>query len=77
MREWFMDERVVKLMMECEKAGINTWQTSFNYKLERLLPKIRQAGRKIQFICLAASWHYVQTWGQVRKGVAKFSPFFS
>src|SRR5512143_855035 len=28
MREWFTDERVVKLLIDCEKAGINTWQAS-------------------------------------------------
>jgi hypothetical protein len=58
MREWFTDERVVQLLVDCEKAGINTWQASFNYGLSRQFPKIRDAGCKIQFICLAASWHY-------------------
>ena len=58
MVEWFTDERIVQLMVACEKAGINTWQSSFNYDLKRLFPKIRAAGCGIQFICLAASWHY-------------------
>jgi hypothetical protein len=58
MLEWFTDERVVKLLLDCEKAGINTWQASFNYHLKRHIPKLREAGGKIQFICLAASWHY-------------------
>jgi hypothetical protein len=58
MVEWFTDERIVQLMVDCERAGINTWQSSFNYDLKRLLPKIRAAGCGIQFICLAASWHY-------------------
>ncbi len=30
MLEWFTDERIVKLLLDCEKAGINTWQASFN-----------------------------------------------
>jgi hypothetical protein len=34
MREWFTDERVVKLLSDCEKAGINTWQANFNYDLK-------------------------------------------
>jgi hypothetical protein len=58
MLEWFTDERIVKLLLDCEKAGINTWQASFNYDMKRQFPKIRGAGCKIQFICLAASWHY-------------------
>ncbi len=58
MLEWFTDERIVKLLLDCEKAGINTWQASFNYNMKRQFPKIRGAGCKIQFICLAASWHY-------------------
>ena len=58
MLEWFTDERIVKLLLDCEKAGINTWQASFNYDMKRQFPKIRGAGCKIQFICLVASWHY-------------------
>ena len=57
MTEWFTDERIVKLLSDCEKAGINTWQASFNHTMARQFPKIREAGCKIQFICLAASWH--------------------
>ncbi|MFZ0962577.1 MAG: twin-arginine translocation signal domain-containing protein [Terriglobia bacterium] len=58
MLEWFTDERIVNLLLDCEKSGINTWQYSFNYDQKRQIPKIREAGCKIQFICLAASWHY-------------------
>jgi len=58
MLEWYTDERIVKVLLDCEKAGINTWQASFNYNMKRQFPKLRGAGCKIQFICLAASWHY-------------------
>ena len=58
MLEWFTDERIVKLLLDCEKAGINTWQASFNYGMKKHIPKLRAAGGKIQFICLVASWHY-------------------
>jgi len=58
MLEWFTDERIVKLLLDCEQAGINTWQASFNYGMKTHIPKLRAAGGKIQFICLAASWHY-------------------
>ena len=64
MREWYTDERVVKLLLDCEKAGINTWQANFNYDLQRQFPKIRGVGCKIQFICLAASWHYDEKMGR-------------
>jgi hypothetical protein len=58
MLEWYTDERIVQLLLDCEKAGINTWQASFNHSMARQFPKIRDAGCKIQFVCLAASWHF-------------------
>ena len=64
MREWFTDERIVELLVNSERAGINTWQTSFNSDLKRIFPKVRNAGCKIQFICLAASWHYDEKMGR-------------
>ncbi len=69
MLEWFTDERVVKLLLDCEKAGINTWQYSFNYNQKRQIPKIRAAGCKIQFICLVASWHYDEKMGRTPEEV--------
>jgi hypothetical protein len=53
LQEWFTDERLVKLLLDCEKAGINTWQASFNPNMQRQFPKVREAGCKIQFVCLA------------------------
>ena len=58
MTEWFTDERIARLLLDCERAGINTWQASFNHSMARQFPKIRDAGCRIQFICLAASWHF-------------------
>jgi hypothetical protein len=58
MLEWFTDERIVQLLRDCEQAGINTWQASFNHSMARQFPKLRDAGCKIQFVCLAASWHF-------------------
>ena len=58
MLEWFTDERIVQLLLDCEKAGINTWQASYNQAMTRQFPKIRDAGSRIQWICLAASWHF-------------------
>ncbi len=61
MLEWFTDDRIVALLLACEKAGIDTWQASYNASMSRQFPKLRDAGCKIQFICLAASWHFDQT----------------
>jgi hypothetical protein len=69
MREWFTDERIVALLQDCEKAGINTWQFSFNWDLKRISPKLRGAGCNIQFICLAASWHYDEKMGRTPEEV--------
>ncbi len=69
MKEYFTDERVVKLLLDCEKNGINTWQANFNYNLKRQFPKIRGAGCNIQFICLAASWHYDEKMGRTPEDV--------
>ena len=71
MREWFTDERVVKLLTDCEKAGINTWQASFNWEMKRQFPKIRGAGCNIQFICLVASWHFDSKMGRTPEEVVK------
>ncbi len=56
MLEWFTDERVVQLLLDCEKAGINTFQSSYHQRVPRQFPKIRDAGCRIQWICLAAPW---------------------
>ncbi len=69
MREYFTDERIVQLMLDCEKHGINTWQASFNYNLKRQISKIRGAGCNIQFLCLAASWHYDAKMGRTPEDV--------
>jgi hypothetical protein len=71
MLEWFTDERIVKLLLDCEKAGINTWQASFNWDMKRQFPKIRGAGCKIQFICLAASWHFDEKMGRTPEDILK------
>ncbi len=71
MREWFTDERIVKLLVDCEKAGINTWQASFNWDMKRQFPKIRGAGCNIQFICLCASWHFDEKMGRTPDSVVK------
>src|ERR1039458_1681566 len=47
MREYFTDEQVVKYLLACEKAGINTWQIGFHPTAQQQFPKIRAAGCKM------------------------------
>ncbi|MFB3920553.1 MAG: hypothetical protein ACE145_02460 [Terriglobia bacterium] len=56
MREYFTDQRVVQFMLDCEKAGINTWQSSLTANAERQYPLIRDAGCKLNWIFLAGPW---------------------
>lgn len=71
MLEWFTDERLVNLLQDCEKAGINTWQASYNTKMKEQFPKIRGAGCQIQFICLAAGWHLDEKYPATPEGIAE------
>jgi hypothetical protein len=57
MREYFTDAQVVKYLLACEKAGINTWQSSYPEAVQRQFPMIRDAGCKMQWICLADPWN--------------------
>lgn len=56
MREYFTDEQVVKFLLACEKAGINTWQSNYRDAARRQFPMIRAAGCKMHWICLADPW---------------------
>jgi hypothetical protein len=51
--DYFTDERVVQFLLDCEKAGINTWQSNYRDRAQRQYPKIRDAGCKMHWICLA------------------------
>ncbi len=56
MREYFTDEQVVRFLLACEKAGINTWQSNYRDAARRQFPMIRAAGCKMHWICLADPW---------------------
>jgi len=51
--DYFTDERVVQFLLDCEKAGINAWQSNYRDRAQRQYPKIRDAGCKMNWICLA------------------------
>ncbi len=53
MRNYFTDERLVQFMLDCERAGLNTWQSNNPQPLRRQYPKIRAAGCKMQWLALA------------------------
>jgi hypothetical protein len=57
MLEYFTAQRIVEFLLDCEKAGINTWQSSYQKRVPRAYRQMREAGCKIHWICLAASWH--------------------
>jgi hypothetical protein len=56
MVEYFTDEQVVKFLLDCEKAGINTWQSNYKERSRRQMLKIRQAGCKMNWLSLADPW---------------------
>jgi hypothetical protein len=50
MLEYFTDQQVVKFMLACEKAGINTWQSNYAARFQRQFLMIRDAGCKMHWI---------------------------
>jgi hypothetical protein len=71
MAEWFTDERIVQFLLNCEKAGVNTWQASYNTKMSEQFPKIRAAGCNIHWICLVASWHLDERFPMTPQGITE------
>ncbi len=52
MIDYFTDERVAQFILECEKAGINTYQSNYRERAQRQYKCIRQAGSKVNWIGL-------------------------
>jgi hypothetical protein len=50
MVEYFTDERKIEFLLNCQKAGINTWQTGYN---EPLFRRLREAGWKMNWLWLS------------------------
>jgi hypothetical protein len=55
MREYFTPERVVELLSNCERAGINTHQFSNPELMTGVSRTLRERGSKMKFICLHSS----------------------
>ena len=52
MVEYFTDERKIEFLLNCQKAGISTWQTHYDERLFRLL---REAGWKMNWLWLSSN----------------------
>jgi hypothetical protein len=52
MLEYFTPERTLEFILQCEAAGINTWQLDHTEKSVAVVRKLREKGSKIQIICL-------------------------
>jgi hypothetical protein len=51
-KDWHTPARVVELLQRCEKAGINTWQNSYAERTLQDLDRVREAGVKVNWLCL-------------------------
>jgi len=56
MVEYFTDEQLIKFLLDCQKAGLNTWQSNFKERTRRQYPKIRAAGCTMNWLCLSDPW---------------------
>ncbi len=57
MMDYYTPENIGKLLDRCLAAGINTWQTSADEKVDQALENLRNRGGDIQWIFLASSPH--------------------
>lgn len=55
MMDYFSAANVKKMLLECERAGINTWQSRADRHILRLLREYRNEGGSIQWIAQTAS----------------------
>ena len=52
MTDWHTPERVLELLRRCEQVGINTWQNSYAERTLADLDRYRQAGGRMNWLCL-------------------------
>jgi hypothetical protein len=56
MVEWYTDERAAQMLLDCQKAGINTFQSSyFQDRWVRIMDLFHQKGGQLQWICLTSA----------------------
>jgi len=74
MTEYFTDEQAIKFLLDCQKAGINTWQSNFAERARRRHPKIRDAGCTMHWLCITDPWSAnpnAKTSEEIRDGTMK------
>ena len=50
--DYHTPERVVELLRDCERAGINTWQNSYSERTLSDIDRVRSEGVKFHWLCL-------------------------
>jgi hypothetical protein len=56
MVEWYTDERAAQMLLDCQKAGINTFQSSyFQERWVRIWDLFHQKGGQLHWICLTSA----------------------
>lgn len=68
MRDYFTAANIKKMLAECEKAGINTWQSRADHHIMRMLNEYRLEGGGIQWIAQTAS-----EYADIRHNVAEMA----
>jgi len=55
MVEWYTDERAAQVLLDCQKAGINTFQSSYYQpRLLRHFELLKKLGGNLQWMCLTS-----------------------
>lgn len=56
MVEWYTEERAAQVLLNCQKAGINTFQASyFQERWVRIMDRFHEGGGKLQWIYLTSA----------------------
>lgn len=55
MRDYFNSTNIKQMLIACERAGVNTWQSRGDRHILRILHEYRQEGGRIQWIAQTAS----------------------
>jgi len=68
MRDYFTAANIKKMLAECERAGINTWQSRADHHIMRMLNEYRLEGGRIQWIAQS-----VPEYGDFRHDLAEMA----
>jgi hypothetical protein len=74
MIEYYTDDRVASFLLECEKAGINTYQSNYRERAQRQYKRMREAGCKVNWISLGdylAADDRARTPAEITAGMAR------